>query len=181
MNGPIRSTKQRETTLTNVPLLRVNPCDLVDRLFSLICRSVPRSLRGEVPYSFIRPKDAPNFFHVTLIMLLAFVYMPPGATEVHVAATQTIAQPEKPLAAETFNLTEAMEVGLEIQARSPGASWARKGAEAAALSISVDGVYNQDLLLWAGDELFPYRVMLGRFSKGRHTVSMAINLPRCAA
>ena len=33
-----------------------------------------------------------------------------------------------------------MEVGLDIEARSPGASWARQGAEAAALLVSVDGL-----------------------------------------
>jgi hypothetical protein len=76
---------------------------------------------------------------------------------------------------------EEMEVGLEIEARSPGASWAREGAEAAALLVSVDGVYNQDLLLWAGDELFPYRVMLGHLPGGKHTVSVALNTARSAA
>lgn len=98
-----------------------------------------------------------------------------------IAVMSSNSQSPKPLAAETFNLTEDMEVGLEINARSPGASWAREDAEAAALLISVDGVYNQDLLLWAGDELFQYRVMLGHLTKGKHTVSVALNLPRSAA
>jgi len=98
----------------------------------------------------------------------------------HTAATQKKPQPPESLASETFNLTNDMEVGLEIQARSPGASWAREGEEAAALLISVDGNYNQDLLLWAGDELFAYRVMLGRLAKGKHTVSVTLNLPRSA-
>ena len=98
----------------------------------------------------------------------------------HTAARQKKSQLPESLASETFNLTNDMEVGLEIQARSPGASWAREGAEAAALLIFVDGIYNQDLLLWAGDELFAYRVMLGRLAKGTHTVSVALNLPRSA-
>lgn len=93
---------------------------------------------------------------------------------------QNIAQPPQSLAAETFNLTEETEVGLEIEARSPGASWAREGAEAAALLISVDGVYQQDLLLWAGDELFSYRVMLGHLRRGKHAVSVALNPARSA-
>lgn len=84
------------------------------------------------------------------------------------------------LAAKTFELTNDMDVGLEIQARSPGASWAREGEEAAALLVTVDGAYNQDLLLWAGDEWFEYRVMLGHLTKGKHTVSVAVNLPRSA-
>ncbi len=96
------------------------------------------------------------------------------------AETQQTSQLPKPLATEALDLTEDMEVGLEIQARSPGASWAREGAEAAALLVSVDGVYNQDLLLWAGDELFNYRVMLGHLSRGKHNVSVTLNLPRSA-
>lgn len=112
------------------------------------------------------------------LLLFTFVY---SSSAMHILATQTNSQVPKPLAMESFNLAEDMEVGLEINARSPGASWAREGAEAAALLISVDGVYNQDLLLWAGDELFQYRVMLGRLTKGKHRVSVALNLPRSAA
>ena len=89
-------------------------------------------------------------------------------------------QASEALASESLNLADDMEVGLEIEARSPGASWARPGAEAAALLVLVDGVYNQDLLLWAGDELFRYRVLLGRLSQGKHTLSVVLNPPRSA-
>ncbi len=85
------------------------------------------------------------------------------------------------LAQEIINLPAAMEVGLEIEARSPDASWLSEGREAAALSISVDGKYNQDLLLWAGAEVFTYRVALGRLSGGKHRVSVALNPARSAA
>jgi len=85
-----------------------------------------------------------------------------------------------PLETAPLDLPVATEVGLEIEARSPGASWAMPNAEAAALMISVDGIYNQDLLLWAGDEVFRYRVLLGRLSKGKHTISVALNPPRSA-
>jgi hypothetical protein len=118
-----------------------------------------------------------KFFNRSLL-LVTFVYL---SSSTHFAATQRISQRSKPLASENFALTEDMEVGLEIEARSPGASWAQKGSEAAALLVLVDGVYNQDLLLWAGEESFPYRVMLGRFAKGRHTVSVALNRARSAA
>lgn len=86
-----------------------------------------------------------------------------------------------PLAAESFDLAADAEVGLEIEARSPGASWGREGSEAAALVILVDGAYNQDLLLWAGEELFRYRVALGRLPRGRHKVAAALNAARSAA
>ncbi len=85
------------------------------------------------------------------------------------------------LASETIELKEATEVALEIEARSPGASWARKGAEAAALVVLVDGAYNQDVLLWAGEQFYGYQVLLGRLPKGRHTVSVALNEARSAA
>ena len=116
---------------------------------------------------------------VVRLSLLLFIFVF-SSTATRISAAQTNSPLPKPLATETFNLAEDMEVGLEINARSPGASWAREGSEAAALLISVDGIYNQDLLLWAGDELFEYRVMLGRLAKGKHTVSVALNLPRSA-
>jgi hypothetical protein len=92
-----------------------------------------------------------------------------------------ISQASEALASESLNLEEDTEVGLEIEGRTPGGSWARPGAEAAALLILVDGVYNQDLLLWAGDELFRYRVLVGRLPKGKHTLSVSINPARSAA
>src|SRR5256885_2052136 len=125
-------------------------------------------------------KTTLNSFRIPRV-LLSCVYMLSSATGAHLTAMKNVSQLAKPLATETFKLTQEMEVGLEIEARSPGASWAREGAEAAALLVLVDGVYNQDLLLWAGDELFQYRVMLGHLTKGKHTVSVALNLPRSAA
>ena len=117
-----------------------------------------------------------RFFRLCPLILILFCL----STATYVVAMQDTSQLPKPLATETFKLAENMEVGLEINARSPGASWGREGAEAAALLVSVDGVYNQDLLLWAGEELFQYRVMLGHLAKGKHTVSVSVNLPRSA-
>ncbi|MGI8734065.1 MAG: hypothetical protein ACR2LM_12315 [Pyrinomonadaceae bacterium] len=116
------------------------------------------------------------FHFVLLILTLVFFSV---ATKVR--ASQDTSQPPKSLASEILVLSQNMEVGLEIEARSPNTSWARKGAEAVAVLISVDGKYNQDLLLWAGDEWFRYRVMLGRILKGKHTVSVTLNTPRSAA
>lgn len=113
------------------------------------------------------------------LLLLTLVFLSTGN---QVAWAQTRPQPQpKPLATATFNLVSAMEVGLEIEASSPDTAWMRKGAEAAAIQILVDGNYNQDLLLWAGAEVFGYRVVLGRLQKGRHTVSVALNPARSAA
>src|SRR6266540_6741434 len=117
---------------------------------------------------------------LSLPLLLISLYTPPDTFVTQVTAMQSSSSLPKPLVTEAFSLTEDMEVGLEIEARSPGASWGREGAEAAALLVSVDGLSNQDLLLWAGDELFQYRVMLGHLTKGKHIVSVALNLPRSA-
>src|SRR5262249_20186213 len=84
------------------------------------------------------------------------------------------------VAAGDFRLTRESEVGLEIEASSPGASWARRGAEASALTIEVDGQYNQDLLLAAGNAPFVYRVILGRFPEGKHHVTANLNASRSA-
>lgn len=86
-----------------------------------------------------------------------------------------------PLAAYPFEAPGDQEVRLVIEARSPGASWARKGSEAAALVVLVDGAYNQDVLLWAGEGLYRYRVLLGRLPKGNHRVSVVLNEARSAA
>jgi hypothetical protein len=110
------------------------------------------------------------------LLLLILIYT---STALCLPARNT-SQASGALASESLKLEEDMEVGLEIEGRTPGGSWARPGAEAAALLVLVDGVYNQDLLLWAGDELFHYRVLLGRLSKGNHTISVALNSARSA-
>lgn len=115
--------------------------------------------------------------HILSLLLTIFIY----ASATPNATAQVASQGATPLAAETFDLADEGEVGCEINARSVGASWRRRGAEAAALLIKVDGEYNQDLLLWAGDEPFTYRVMLGRLPKGRHVVSVELNAARSAA
>src|SRR5215831_5029406 len=84
------------------------------------------------------------------------------------------------LSSREFTVSQESEVGLEVEARSPGASWARPGAEASALLIEVDGQYNQDLILWAGDSPFIYHLMLGRLASGKHRISVRFNKPRSA-
>ena len=115
------------------------------------------------------------------LLVLIFVYWSQNVPGKQLSPPPGNSQLLKPLRTQALILAEDTEVGLDIEARSPGASWERKGAEAAALMISVDGSYNQDLLLWAGDESSHYRIMLGRLPKGKHTVSVALNPARSAA
>jgi hypothetical protein len=109
-------------------------------------------------------------------LLLAVVFAALACT-----AIGNVRQQESILAVKNFEVTEETEVGLEIEALSPGASWATKDAEAAALVLEVDGDYNQDLLLWAGNSPFIYRVMLGRLAPGKHSVTARMNHSRSAA
>jgi hypothetical protein len=125
-------------------------------------------------------RTIPAIVTLCLFALLTAVYAPTAARAQN-PCSPTAPKIAAPLAVQTVALKVEAEVALEIEARSPGASWARKGSEAAALVVLVDGAYNQDLLLWAGDELYKYRVMLGRLPKGRHEVSVALNEPRSAA
>src|SRR5258707_3902373 len=61
-----------------------------------------------------------------------------------------------------FVVEKPGEVGLEIEARSPGASWEKPGEECAAIQVSLDQREQQDILLFAGDQTFKYRITLGR-------------------
>lgn len=114
------------------------------------------------------------------LIFLALCGALPAAGQTQPKAARNRDQRLSPLASQTIGMGTEAEVGLEIHARSVGASWAIKGAEAAALLIAVDGQYNQDLLLWAGDQPFTYRVMLGRLSKGKHEVAVTLNPARSA-
>lgn len=116
----------------------------------------------------------------TLAIILTAVCAPPAATAQGPCAPPPPATSE-PLAVETVEFRGDAEVMLVIEARSPGASWARKGSEAASLVVTVDGAYSQDVLLWAGESFHSYRVMLGRLPRGRHRVEVALNEARSAA
>ena len=120
---------------------------------------------------------------ITLRLSLAFVLTAVCAPSA-VRAQNPCAPPpatSAPLAVKTLELRGDLEGIFEIEARAPGASWARKGSEAASLVVTVDGVYNQDVLLWAGESFHGYRVMLGRLPRGRHQVAVSLNEARSAA
>ena len=71
-----------------------------------------------------------------------------------------------------FNLDEESEVILHLEMSSNN-NWAIAGMESAVLTIFVDSNYderNQDIVLFNGDQLFVYKVSLGRLSAGDHTM-----------
>ncbi|MCY7375522.1 MAG: hypothetical protein LH472_06075, partial [Pyrinomonadaceae bacterium] len=76
--------------------------------------------------------------------------------------------------------TSAAEYQLTIKASVKGASWQTKGAEAAILTLFVNGKYNQDVILFAGAEKFDYSVLLGELPAGENTLSIVLNAARSA-
>ena len=125
-------------------------------------------------------RTTPGRLLLNVAILLTAGFAPPAPASAQSPCDPAAPATSAPLAVVTVE-GGGEEVALEIEARSPGASWGRKGSEAAALVVTVDGAYNQDVLLWAGDGFHAYRVLIGRLPKGRHKVSVALNGARSAA
>jgi hypothetical protein len=70
----------------------------------------------------------------------------------------------------TFRAHRTGEARLAITAFAPGTDWGRAGRESAVATVSLDGRYSQDVVLFAGARRFTYRVALGRVDRGRHRV-----------
>lgn len=69
-----------------------------------------------------------------------------------------------------FRLDNSGEAVAELAASAPGASWEVKGNEAAMANIALDGVYNQDLMVFGSERPSVYRVLLGFLKAGPHTL-----------
>jgi len=84
--------------------------------------------------------------------------------------------PEQAIAREFhFQMPVAREALAEITASAPGASWERTAAEGVVATISLDGEYNQDLILTRGGEQQTFRVFLGPVAAGVHLLRVARN------
>lgn len=81
----------------------------------------------------------------------------------------------RPLHEESFTLAAAGEVVAALRASCAGCDWGRRGREAAALELRVDGRYSQHVLLTRGETLADYRVALGPLAEGRHTLAIAFD------
>ena len=71
-----------------------------------------------------------------------------------------------------FTVQNTREVLLHLEASS-NTNWAMQGSESAVLTIFVDDDtidQNQDVVLFNGDQLFVYKLLLGRIDSGTHTV-----------
>src|SRR6476660_10164743 len=80
-----------------------------------------------------------------------------------------------------FQMKADAEVLLDLTAAAPHTSWAEAGSEAAVATVFVDGRYNQDIFLFAGERAFPYQVLLGHFQPGEHTLRVDLNHKRSAS
>jgi len=72
------------------------------------------------------------------------------------------------LAALTFDAASAGEAVALVRAGCARCAWGEAGREAAALTLSLDGVYSQHLVLVRGESPAEYRVSLGAVAAGRH-------------
>ncbi|MEQ1763951.1 MAG: hypothetical protein ABL984_12510 [Pyrinomonadaceae bacterium] len=79
-----------------------------------------------------------------------------------------------------FKSEKASEMELLVTATA-NTSWQTAEAEAAVLSVFLDGRYSQDIILFAGDSRFDYKALLGRVEAGEHKVELALNRERSAA
>ena len=93
------------------------------------------------------------------------------------------------LAGQDLKLSSAAETSLSIDARVFGASWEKKGAEAAVVTVFVNGKYNQDVILYAGEESLlserkarhKYEVFLGELPAGNNEIAVTLNKAQTAA
>ncbi len=77
----------------------------------------------------------------------------------------------------SFSVRKSREFLLHLRASSE-TNWSIPDSESAVLTIyvdSIDGSQNQDIVLFKGDELFLYRISLGRIDSGSHSMEVYFN------
>src|SRR5262245_49007998 len=80
-----------------------------------------------------------------------------------------------------FTASAESEALLDLTASAPGTSWSEGGAEAAVVTIYVNGQYNQDVILFAGARELTYQLLLGRVGPGEHGMRVEFNRKLSAA
>ncbi len=64
------------------------------------------------------------------------------------------------------------QVALAVRASAPGAAWNRLDAEAATISVHVDGAYKSDVVLFRGETAFTYETLVGELRAGKHHIAI---------
>jgi len=108
-----------------------------------------------------------------LILRLLFGAVLTAATLTHSISAQTPSD-------KTFRVEKEGEILLDLTAAAPHTSWAVKGSEAAVATVLVDGRYNQDVILFAGERSFTYHVLIGHLLSGEHTARIEFNRKQSA-
>ncbi len=68
------------------------------------------------------------------------------------------------------------EFKLIVKSSVKDASWLIKNAEAAVVTVFIDGKYNQDLMLFAGEENFEYSALLGKLdAQKKHEIVLVLS------
>lgn len=86
--------------------------------------------------------------------------------------TLTSTSPSGILILEKEITTDAGEVVISLRASDPETSWGREQAEAATISVHVDGTYKADSVLFRGETAFTYETLLGSLSQGKHHLAI---------
>lgn len=76
----------------------------------------------------------------------------------------------------TFNIEEAGYVEMDLQARSES-DWSVPDFESAVLTVSLNGEYNQDCVLFYGERPFTYTRLLGFLEQGEYLLRFDFNEP----
>lgn len=87
-------------------------------------------------------------------------------------------QSENKQVEKTFTVSSSGEALLDLTAIAPGVDWSKKGQESAVITLTLDGKYNQDIVLFMGQQKFTYQVALGHVEPGVHTLKAALNLDK---
>ena len=103
-----------------------------------------------------------------LLLAVSFLLMTPS-----VISAQTLLE-------KRFTAPSESEALLDLTASAPGTSWRERGAEAAVITIYVDGQYHQDVILFAGARELNYQLMLGRVGPGEHNLRVDFNRKQSA-
>ncbi len=74
-----------------------------------------------------------------------------------------------------FSLTQPGEAIAELQMAAPGAAWNVSGHEASMAQLQVDEDTPFQVMLYAGPQFFPYRVLLGKLPAGPHQLKVTRN------
>ncbi len=114
-------------------------------------------------------------------MLLLLAACAPATPVTTPVAPSTTAPTSSALLEREFVMLAEGEGVLTLQASGPGSSWGRAGAEAAVVSVHVDGNYRADVVLFRGETTGAYEVMLGPLAAGKHRLAIQLEPGKSAA